>query len=77
MSKENSFDAVAFMRKRREEIDQEDAALSWAEKREKTRRMIEEDPLCKRLKHRMAPLNRARNMTIRERHVPDYGKSTD
>ena len=30
-----SFDAVAWMRKRREEIDREDAGLSWKEKREK------------------------------------------
>ena len=77
MNKEKSFDAVAFMRKRREEIDQEDAALSWAEKREKTRRLIEDDPLYRRLKHRVAPLNRTRNITIRERRAPDYGKSTD
>ena len=48
--KKKSFDAVAFMRKRREEIDREDAGLSWAEKREKTRRAIENDPLWHRLK---------------------------
>ncbi len=49
-----SFDAVTFMRKRREEIDLEDADLSWTEKREKTRRIIENDPLWKRLKDRVA-----------------------
>ena len=76
MNKEKSFDAVAFMRKRREEIDDEDAGLSWAEKREKTRSMIEDDPLYQRLKHRMVPLNRARNITVREQQAPDYGKST-
>ena len=72
MSKERSFDAVAFMRKRREEIDKEDAALSWAEKREKTRRMIEDDPLYRRLKHRVVPPNGPRNVAaVKERHKPD------
>jgi hypothetical protein len=40
-----SFDAVAWMRARRAKIDEEDQALSWAEKREKTRRLLETDPL--------------------------------
>jgi hypothetical protein len=77
MSKEKSFDAVAFMRKRREEIDKEDAALSWAEKREKTRRMIEDDPLYRRLKDRVVRPNGPRNMAANEQHKPDYGRSTD
>jgi hypothetical protein len=50
--KTKTFDAVGFMRKRREEIDREDAGLSWAEKREKTRRIVAEDPLWQRLKMR-------------------------
>ena len=32
------------MRKKREAIDQEDVGLSWTEKREKTRRIVEKDP---------------------------------
>ncbi len=77
MNKEKSFDAVAFMRKRREEIDQEDAALSWAEKREKTRRIIENDPLYKRLKHRVvAPSGLPKN-AVHERQAPNYDGSSD
>lgn len=53
--KKKSFDCVAFMRKRREEIDHEDEGLSWAEKRKKTRRIIENDPLWQRLKDRVVP----------------------
>jgi len=77
MNKKKSFDAVAFMRKTREEIDQEDAALSWAEKREKTRRVIEGDPLYQRLKHRVVSPDGPRNMAVHERQESDYGKSTD
>lgn len=50
------FDAVAFMRKRREEIDREDAALTWAERSAKTRAMLEGDPLWERLRGRTVPL---------------------
>lgn len=45
---EKSFDAVEWMRKRREEIDAEDEGLTWAERREKTRAVVETDPLFKR-----------------------------
>ena len=48
-----TFDAVAWMRKRRIEIDEEDKELSWEEKREKTRRLLEKDPLWLRLKGRL------------------------
>ena len=48
-----TFDAVAWMRKRRIEIDEEDKELSWEEKREKTRRLLEKDPLWLRLKGRI------------------------
>lgn len=48
-----TFDAVAFMRKRRAEIDREDEGLSWKEKSEKTARIVEKDPLWQRLKDRV------------------------
>ncbi len=48
-----TFDAVAWMRKRRIEIDEEDKGLSWEEKREKTRRLLKKDPLWLRLKDRL------------------------
>ena len=48
-----TFDAVAWMRKRREEIDKEDHGLSWEEKHEKTRKLLEKDPLWLGLKKRL------------------------
>jgi hypothetical protein len=47
-----SFDAVAWMRKRRAEIDKEDEGLTWEEKARKTARLLSNDPLWKRLKDR-------------------------
>jgi len=40
-----AFDAVAFMRRRREEIDREDEGLSWEERARKTRELLSKDPL--------------------------------
>jgi len=48
-----TFDAVAWMRKRREEIDKEDQGLSWEEKHEKTRKLLEKDPLWLSLRKRL------------------------
>ena len=50
---DKTFDAVAFMRQRREQIDAEDAGLTWEERKAKTRAMIEDDPLWQRLKNRV------------------------
>jgi hypothetical protein len=48
------FDAVAFMRRRREEIDREDAGLSWEERVSKTSELLKDDPLWLYLKDRLA-----------------------
>jgi hypothetical protein len=48
-----TFDAVAWMRKRREEIDKEDQGLSWKEKHEKTRKLLEKDSLWLSLRKRL------------------------
>ncbi len=48
-----AFDAVTWMRKRREEIDKEDQGLSWEEKHEKTRKLVEKDPLWLGLRKRL------------------------
>jgi len=71
-----TFDAVTWMRKRRADIDEEDKNLSWDEKREKTRKLLEKDPLWLRLKNRVVeatefprrniPTNRA---GYREKHT--------
>jgi hypothetical protein len=52
MSKD--FDSVAFMRRRREEIDREDRDLSWEERSRKTRKLLQNDPLWLYLKDRLA-----------------------
>jgi hypothetical protein len=49
-----SFDAVGFMRHRREEIDREDEGLSWEERARKTRELLKKDPLWLYLKDRLA-----------------------
>ena len=66
-----TFDAVAFMRKRREEIDREDAGLTWEQKREKTRRIVEKDPLWQRLKDRVVYPVTAQRMAVREKPEDD------
>jgi len=40
-----AFDAVAWMRQRRAQIDEEDANLTWVQKREKTRDQFLQDPI--------------------------------
>ena len=40
MTRPVGFDAVAFMRSRREEIDREDEGLSWEERARKTRELL-------------------------------------
>jgi hypothetical protein len=62
------FDAVAWMRKRRAEIDKEDEGLSWEEKARKTAQCLSNDPLWKRLQGRMiappaSPAPRAESTT--------------
>gem|GEM_PF-2027734 len=54
MTRPVSFDAVAFMRSRREEIDREDAGLSWEERALRTRELLRKDPLWLYLKDRVA-----------------------
>jgi len=50
---EKRFDAVAWMRKRRADIDKEDEGLTWEEKARKTADLLQNDPLWKRLKRRV------------------------
>jgi hypothetical protein len=47
------FDAVEWMRKRREEIDEEDGGLTWEERRDKTLKLLHDDPLWKRIEKRV------------------------
>ena len=43
------FDAVAWMRRRRTQIDEEDEGLTWARKRQKTREEVLRDPVLAQL----------------------------
>ena len=61
------FDAVAFMRKRREEIDEEDAALSWEERSRKTLKIVQKDPLWEAFKGRVADVHTLRDLATAEK----------
>ena len=61
-----SFDSVEWMRTRRAKIDEEDRSLSWEEKREKTRRLLENDPLWQQLRGRAVEPAATPPMTTRE-----------
>lgn len=54
------FDAVAFQRRRRSEIDRATAGMSWEERDRKIMKSLEKDPLWKRLKSRVADLRTLR-----------------
>jgi hypothetical protein len=71
-----TFDAVAWMRKRRMEIDEEDQGLSWSEKHKKTRELLENDPLWQRLKSRLIEPTSAAVGAVRENRE-EYGKKKD
>jgi hypothetical protein len=44
-----TFDSVSWMRQRRVQIDNEDANLTWMQKREKTRDQVLQDPILAQL----------------------------
>ncbi|MBM3333859.1 hypothetical protein FJY63_04285 [Candidatus Sumerlaeota bacterium] len=64
------FDAVGFMRKRRAEIDREDADLTWEKKSKKTQDTLKGDPIWERLKERVVPtgtpLSRKKTAALRK-----------
>ena len=61
-----TFDAVAWMRTRREKIDEEDQGLSWEEKHLKTGQLIENDPLWHRLKGRVVKPSGSLSIALQE-----------
>ena len=52
-----TFDAVAWMRRRRAEIDKEDEGLAWEERSRKTIALLEGNPRWERLKKRAKAAN--------------------
>jgi hypothetical protein len=72
-----NFDAVAWMRRRREKIDEEDQGLSWDEKHIKTRKLIENDPLWLRLRDRIVKPSGSLSVALQEsrgEYRPKQGK---
>jgi len=65
------------MRARRAKIDEEDQGLSWAEKREKTRTLLETDPLWLRLRKRAVEPSSAPRLVVREPGAGYETKSPD
>jgi len=60
--KKKTFDAVAFMRKRREELSRAYAGLSAGQIEERVRQALKNDPLWKqRSQKQAAPASRKRN----------------
>jgi hypothetical protein len=65
------------MRKGRADIDKEDRNLSWEEKREKTRKLLEGDPLWLRLKNRFVEATEFPRRNIRTNRAGYPEKHTD
>lgn len=72
-----TFDAVAFMRRRREELSREYEGLSWDEQECKIREALKDDPLYQRLKHRVVQPRTLRYAAVHERRDQDYDKPHD
>ncbi len=68
-----SFDAVAFMRKRREELSREYEGLSRQERERKMAEALKDDPLWHRLENRIVPSLTRQLSTVREPETK-YGK---
>ena len=71
-----TFDAVAFMRKRREELSREYEGLSWKEREKRVREALKDDPLWQRLKDRVVPSLVQQPFVVRESETK-YGKPHD
>ena len=52
-----TFDAVAFMRKRREELSRDYAGLDWRKIEERIQQSLKDDPLWRKGIQRQAPLS--------------------
>jgi hypothetical protein len=66
-----TFDAVAWMRRRRAEIDKEDEGLTWEERSRKTIALLEGDPRWERLKKRARATDATEPVTVEPTAVSD------
>jgi len=71
-----TFDCVAWMRKRRAQIDEEDQGLTWEEKRKKTHEVVSSDPILGPLCRRVHTPDDLRHASVRET-TADYGQKAD
>jgi len=60
--KKKTFDAVAFMRKRREELSRDYAGLGWQQIEERIQQAIKDDPLWTKGTQRQVPLPSRKKM---------------
>jgi len=61
------FDAVAWMRQRRTQIDEEDSVLTWPQKRQRTHEQVLQDPLLAPLCREVVAPEKAGLRTRRKR----------
>jgi hypothetical protein len=66
-----TFDAVAWMRRRRAEIDKEDEGLTWEERSRKTIALLEGDPRWERLKKRARATDATEPVAVEPTAVSD------
>ncbi len=60
------FNAVRWMRKRRTEIDEEDRAITWEEKRRKTHDIVSHNPILKEFCSRVLTPDQLKPLGVRE-----------
>lgn len=65
-----SFDAVAWMRRKREEQDDEIRRCGWDESRRRMMERLQNDPLWLRLKNRVVEPTSLRSLTLKEGQTP-------
>ena len=68
------FDTVAWMRQRRTQIDEEDGALTWAQKRQRTHEQVLQDPVLARLGGEVVAPEQARLRT-RKKHLSSANRA--
>ncbi len=73
MKTKKTFDAVRWMRQRREQIDEEDRGLTWEQKRRKTHEIISRDPLLREFRAEIRTPDQVPSTVMRE-PSPGYGE---
>ena len=69
------FDAVTFMRKRREALSREYTGLTWEQIEKRIQEALKGDPLASRHPDGDVSTRPAQTMSVRDRQEQGYGKS--